>query len=101
MTPEESLHRSQDAARLMRDPLLIEALDLIERDVREAWLACPVRDKEGREELWRMAVTARKLRDVLKGTMEAGKLAADQIKQRQSFIDRAKAAVGGIANWRS
>ena len=98
MTPEQSLSRSNDAARLMRDPLLTETLDLIERDVMEAWLACPVRDKDGREELWRMAVTARKLRDILRGTMESGKLAANQIAQRQSFIDRAK---NGLANWRA
>ena len=96
MTPEEALKRSRDAERLMNDPMLKDALNIIERDLTEAWHACPVRDVEGREVLWRMAVTARKFRDILKGTMESGKLAADQIQQKQSFIDRAK----NVANWR-
>ena len=97
MTPEEALTRSREAERLLNDPTLKSAMDIIEHDVLEAWLACPVRDKEGREELWRMAVTARKLRDIIKGTVESGKLATDQINRREaSLIDRAKK----LANWR-
>ena len=98
MTPEEALRRSNDAARLMDDPLLKETLDLIEKDVTDLWLLCPVRDTEGREAAWRMAVTARKFRDILRGTAESGKLAADQIRQKeQSLLDRAKQ---NVANWR-
>lgn len=97
MTPEEALTRSRNAARLMDDPLLKEAMSSIERDVVEAWLTCPVRDVEGREHLWRMAVTARKLHDILKGTAESGKLAADELRRKeQSLLDRAKQ----VANWR-
>jgi hypothetical protein len=91
MTPDEALRRSSNARRLMADPLLTETLDLMERDVMEAWIVCPVRDTEGREALWRMAVTTRKFRDLLHGTMESGKLAADQIRRRDETIaQRAK-----------
>lgn len=93
MTPEEALKRANAAARIFNDPLTQETLDLMEREVMEAWLACPVRDAEGRESLWRMAVTTRKFRDLLRGTMEAGKLARDQIvrtEKEKTFLQQQK-----------
>jgi len=97
MTPEQALARARDAERLVNDPTVKETLSVIERDIYDAWLVCPIRDVEGREALWRMAVTARKFADTLKGTAEAGKLAAHNIRERQSFLDKAKQQV---ANWR-
>lgn len=85
MTPEEALKRSNAAQRIYNDPLVKETLDLMEKEVMEAWLACPVRDEAGREMLWRMAVTTRKFRDLLKGTMEAGKLAKHQLESKKTF----------------
>lgn len=85
MTPEEALKRSSAAQRIYNDPLVKETLDLMEKEVMEAWLACPVRDEAGREMLWRMAVTTRKFRDLLKGTMEAGKLAKHQLESKKTF----------------
>ncbi len=93
MTPEEAARRANEAERLMADPMLKDALDLMEREVSDAWLACPVRDVEGREAAWRLAVTTRKFRDLLRGTIEAGKLARKQIEERKSFVDRTKAAI--------
>jgi hypothetical protein len=98
MTPEEALRRSREAERLMQDPMLKEAMDIMEREVMEAWMSCPIRDLEGREAAWRMAVTTRKFRELLKGTAESGKLAAEQIRQKElSLLDRAK---NKVANWR-
>ncbi len=88
MTPEEALNRANAATRLCSDPLLQETLDLMEREVMEAWMAAPVRDLEARESCWRLAVTTRKFRDLLKGTMEAGKLARDQIDRKRSALER-------------
>jgi hypothetical protein len=94
MTPEEALRRANEAGRLFNDPTLKEALDVMERDVVEAWIACPVRDVEGKEELNRLIKTTRKFRDLLRGTMESGKLAAEQIRQKQeSLAQRAASAV--------
>lgn len=94
MTPEEALHRANRARALMEDPILKESIDLIESELMEAWMACPVRDVEGREHLWRLAVTTRKFRDILKGTAESGKLAADQIKRQNDSL--AARAIGAI-----
>lgn len=96
MTPEEALRRANQAKQVFEQPIVQQTLDFMEKEVMEAWMACPVRDQEAREQLWRMAVTTRKFRDLLRGTMESGKLAADQIKHKQSTMDRMKQAV----NWR-
>lgn len=93
MTPEEALRRANQARQVFEQPIVTETLDFMEKEVMEAWMACPVRDNEGREALWRMAVTTRKFRELLRGTMESGKLAADEIARKKSFADKAKAAV--------
>ncbi len=94
MTPEEALRRANRAGQLFNDQLLQETLDVMEKDILEAWIACPVRDVEGKEELNRLIKTTRKFRDLLRGTMESGKLAAEQIRQKQeSLAQRAATAV--------
>ncbi len=90
MTPQETLHRANRAQALMDDPILKGAIEVMEREVMEAWMVCPVRDFEGREYLWRMAVTTRKFADLLRGTIESGKLAADQLRrEKESLAARA------------
>lgn len=93
MTPEEVIRRAERARQLFNDPLVQETLDLIEKEVSEAWMGCPVRDVEARETLWRMAVTARKFRDVLRGTMESGKIAMKQLEDKKTLLQR-------VGNWR-
>lgn len=90
MTPEEALRRANRAGQLFNDHLLQETLDFMEKEVTEAWIACPVRDTEGREELYRLIKTTRKFRDLLRGTMESGKMAAEEIRRKESVLERAK-----------
>ena len=96
MTPEEALRKANQSRQVFEQPIVTETLDFMEKEVMEQWMACPVRDIEAREALWRMAVTTRKFRELLRGTMESGKLAADQITRKKSFLENAKNAV----NWR-
>jgi hypothetical protein len=93
MSPDEALRRAEQARQVLETPIVADTLDFMEKELHEAWIVCPVRDTEGRETLWRMAVTARKFRDLLRGTMESGKLALDQIKHRETFAERAKKAI--------
>ena len=88
LTPEEALRRANQAKAILDQPIVTETLDLMESEIMEAWMACPVRDVEGRETLWRIAVSTRKFRDILRGTMEAGKLAKDQIERKQTAMQR-------------
>lgn len=98
MTPEEALRRAKKAEQLFNDEMLKETLDFMEKEVMEFWMKVPVRDTEGREELWRLAVTTRKFRDLLRGTMESGKLAQEQIRQKEESL--AKRAANAVRNFR-
>lgn len=98
MKPEEMLRRAQAAGRLFNDPLMQDVLNIMEKEVFEAWLACPVRDTDGREECWRLAKTTRKFGDLLRGTMESGKLAAEQIRQKEESLKARALRAVGIGN---
>ena len=100
MTPEEILRRSNQARQVFEQPIVTETLDFMEREIMDQWTATPVRDVEAREYLWRLAVTTRKFRDLLRGTMEAGKLAKHQIEQKKSALQNAAGAIKNAVNWR-
>ena len=74
MSPQEILRRAGDAKVLLENRLLIEALETIEKDILEQWEACPARDQEGREELWKYYKTSKKFRGILQGMIESGKV---------------------------
>ena len=86
MTPEQELQRADEARRILETPIVTETLDLMEREIMEAWIACPARDSEGRDWLWRQIVVTRKFRDCLKGTMESGKIAAESLRRQQDSL---------------
>jgi hypothetical protein len=88
MTPEEALRRSNQARQVFEQPIVQETLDFMEREILEQWIGCPVRDSEARERLWQMAVATRKFRELLRGTMDSGKLAAEQISRKKTAFER-------------
>jgi hypothetical protein len=73
--------RGQTATSLLEHELLQEALTAIDKEVMEQWIACPARDKEGKEALWQLIKTSRKFRNILTGYVESGKLATEQMKR--------------------
>ena len=78
------------AFSLAENELLNEALDAIDAEVMEQWIACPARDKEGKEALWQLIKTSRKFRSILTGYIESGKLATEQLKryEKESKLSR-------------
>lgn len=100
MTPDEAMRRANQAKQVFEQPIVGETLDFMEREIMEQWKACPVRDVEAREALWRLAVTTGKFRELLRGTMESGKLAADEILRRKSALQKAKEFTKNAVNWR-
>lgn len=88
MSPEQIMQRAERARQLLEDPMISEALNLIEREIVDMWAACPVRDVDARESLWRLYATAQKFRGILHGTMESGRIAADNIRGKQSLTQR-------------
>ena len=93
MTPDEELRRANQAQQVLDTPIVKETLEFMEREITEMWLACPARDTEGREWLWRQMTVARKFKDLLRGTMESGKIAAAQLREKESLAQRALKAV--------
>lgn len=73
--------RGLRAAELLQNDLLQEALRAIEAEVVAQWLDCPARDAEGKEALWQLGKTAHKFRNLLRGYVESGKLATEQLKR--------------------
>jgi len=88
MTPAEILARAASAARILEDPLVAEALATIERDVVEAFFACPVRDTEGMRILQTDLRLARQFKGILQGAMERGKLAAHELREKETFAQQ-------------
>jgi ABC-type metal ion transport system substrate-binding protein len=80
MKQHDEVLRAHKAQALLDDELLNEALDAIDAAVIEQWEACPARDAEGKEALWQLKKTASKFRNILRGYIENGKLATEQLK---------------------
>lgn len=91
MTPIEQQSRGIRAQQLLDDELLQEALKAIADEVSAQWLACPARDKEGKEALWQLAKTADKFKGILTGYVQTGKVAAEQLKryEKESLLRQA------------
>ncbi len=89
MTPAEILARADQAKRILDDPLVIEAFQTIEHDIMEAFYACPIRDDEGRRILQTDLRLARQFKGILQGVMERGKLAAHELRERDTFMQQA------------
>lgn len=82
--------RGHAAFSLLENELLQEALAAIEKEVMEQWIACPARDKEGKEALWQLIKTSRKFKDILTGYIETGKMATENLKrfEKESLLRR-------------
>lgn len=77
---QREIDRAEHARRLLNDELLAGALAAIKAEVVKAWVDCPARDQEGKEALWQLAKTADKFEALLKGYVETGKLATENLK---------------------
>lgn len=82
--------RGWKAQELIDNDLLQEALAAIDKEVTEQWIACPARDKEGKEALWQLIKTSRKFKDILTGYIQTGKLATENMKrfEKESLLRR-------------
>lgn len=89
MTPEQTLARADAAQRILNDPLVVEALATIEKEVVEAFFACPTRDLEGMRILQTDLRLARQFRGILQSAIEKGKLTAHDLREKESFLQQA------------
>lgn len=83
MTPEQEMHRGDEARLLLENETLKAALDAIESEVVNQWEQCPARDKDGKEALWQLLKTSKKFRRLLAGYVETGNLARENLKRHE------------------
>lgn len=82
MELEEQAQRGMEAERLLSHPLLVEAFDLIEQDIRDKWTNSPARDVDGREALWTQLRLLQRVRAELQSVVETGKVAQATLLQK-------------------
>lgn len=81
MTREEEIRRGHEAARILAEPLLVEAFAALDARYLAEWRATPVRDAEGRELIWQMTRALHAMRDHLTTLVETGMLATIQAEK--------------------
>jgi hypothetical protein len=73
--------RGWKAQELLDNEVLKEALVAIDAEIVAQWLACPARDKDGKEALWQLRKVSEKFQALLVGYVQTGKLASDNLKR--------------------
>ena len=95
----QDAERGAEAARLMETPMFREACGHIEQQLRTLRERCPVGDTDMMvrliltEQLWN------RLLDYLRGVMSSGEFSREQLRLRETAVDRMKDAIKyGIRN---
>ena len=87
--------RGRQAQDLLEHPLLLEAMETLRAEFKEAWANSPARDSEGREKLWQLHALVGKFESHLTQVLQTGKLARLQIDE-QNRMERLKEKMGGV-----
>lgn len=85
--------RADAAKRIIDDPMVKEALQIIEDGITSAWKDLPARDVEGREHLHRLLQAKRRFETVFQIVLEDGAIVAADLKaeeERKSILTRVK-----------
>lgn len=81
----QEINRADMARQVLDNPVFKECLELVEKEIIEAWAQSNFRDNEGREKAWMMIVYGRKIRDILLSCIETGKMAQIQLEEKRRF----------------
>jgi hypothetical protein len=79
---EAEIERANRANRLLSDPMLTEAFDLVRSAILEKWEQAPLRDRDGAHELKLMLKLLGDVRANLEQAVADGKLAAAELQQQ-------------------
>lgn len=81
MNAEDEIRRGQEAARLLAEPLLVEAFKRVENDILMIWRNTAPLAATEREFAWVMLRALDRVRGDLKTIVETGVLASHQKKE--------------------
>lgn len=85
---EEVIRRGDNAARILAEPVVKEALESMKAEIIRAWSETPARDAEAREWVWRQYKAVEKFEGLLKGYMETGKFERKALLMKQRPMDK-------------
>lgn len=89
MTRDQELLRAGEANRLLNDPLMKEAFEVVETSLTKAWLATGDAQERERERLWLMQKLMARVKAHLETVINTGKLAEKQmtdLEKKQWFF---------------
>jgi len=89
----DQISKGQQAARILDDPVVKEAIDTIKQEIVEQWAATPARDAEGREWVWRHYKVAERFEAMLRGYIETGRIEFMRVAEKESFAARVKRGI--------
>lgn len=80
----DAIRDGQEAERLLGHPLLLQAFELIEKDIQDQWLNSQARDVDGREKLYLMTKLLHRLRGQLHSVVENGQIVQRTLEQSRA-----------------
>ncbi len=86
----KALARAARAEALLRDELLVDYLDAMEREYIAAWQRSASRDTDARERLWQAVQVVARVRDHLTSVVINGKLAQREMQDLETLGERRK-----------
>lgn len=86
MSLSKQVERGNHAKRLLDDPLLQEAFQIVEQAIHEQWANSPLRDVEGQMALRVMLNHLRDLKSVLEVALADGKAAVEELNRMNSKV---------------
>lgn len=81
--------RGMEAQRLLAEPLLAEAFEIIEANYRDGWLATKDGQTAERERIWLALTLLTKVRAHLEGIVQGGRVAAHELDLVKDVRDAA------------
>ncbi len=85
MTPDEKIRRGNEAARLLKNDLLVEAFDTLKLEYVRGWENTAAKDSDARERLWQAYQIVGKVKSHLDSVVGSGKIEQkhiDELKKR-------------------
>ena len=101
MELEQRIYNGDRAREVLENPAFAQAFEQIDQEFYEQWKTSPIRDHEGREELFRMQTLLGKLRLTLEATMTDGKLARQHLDHMQKLAAKDRAQGIDTTGWTS
>lgn len=79
---EAEIVRGVKAQQLLAEPLLVEAFEVLKREILEKWQSSPARDEAGREKLFLMLKATERVERHLTSVVETGRIADATLRQK-------------------